>query len=264
MIILSFLLPITQNQHVDSILLPATFLFGTIYGFEIFIVLGNFSELKKLLAIETANFVFIFHISKGVNDEFAKIVEQLIEKYILTSIDYSLQLHVSSTNKDFLSIAEPIRKLEIKNDRQAVALESINKSFHKIVDARYQLAQVAPREIGIAEWAMLTILGFILIVILFLGRQQDMSSKIFSAIFSATVIGTLLLLDEADSNHIQETQLEYEIFNQVLRDIEKLPYYPSFALRKGLIKPKKGTVYRIGNFPNYPSLEPREIKLIDK
>lgn len=250
-------------MQVDVILIPATFLFGTIYSFEIFIVLGNFSELKKLLASETANLVFIYYIAKSIGDGFANAITERIENYTLTSIDYSLKYHISSTDQDFLSIAEPIKTVTIRGERQSVALESINKSFHKIVEARYQLGQVAPREIGSGEWAMLTILGCILIVVLFLSRGSDDISKVFSAIFSATVVGTLILLDEADSNHIQETQLEYEIFNQVLEDMGKTRYYPKFALRKRLITPPKGKPYRVGVFPQYPNLTKREIELVN-
>jgi hypothetical protein len=233
------------------------------YSFEIFIVLGNFSELKKLLATETANLVYIFHTAKDIGDGFVKDMEERIEKYILTSIDYSLKYHVSSTDQDFLSIAEPIKSFEITNERQKIALESIHKGFHHVVESRYQLGQVAPREIGLSEWTMLVLLGSVLIIILFFGREADPASRLFSAIFAANVIGTLLLLDEADSNHIQEAKLEYEIFNQVLEDIGKLPYYPQFAVKKGLIKPQRKP-YRMGIFPKYPHLSEREIKIVEK
>ena len=117
MVLLSFMIPVSGNIHVDIILIPATFLFGTIYGFEILIVLGNFSELKKLLASETAGLVYMYHMAHAIGGEFAKEMEKRIEKYILTSIDYSLRYHVSSTDEDFISIAEPLKTLEIKNER---------------------------------------------------------------------------------------------------------------------------------------------------
>ncbi len=72
MVILSFSLPVAENKHIESILIAATFIFGTIYSFEIFIVLGNFTELKKLLATETANLVFIYHTAKDIGDGFLK------------------------------------------------------------------------------------------------------------------------------------------------------------------------------------------------
>jgi hypothetical protein len=263
MVILSFILPTWNSQHIELILIPATFLFGTLYGFEIFIVLDNFSQLKKLLAKETANLVYIYHIAKTIDGSFAKQLEEKIENYILTSIDYSLKYHISSTDQDFSSIAEPLEKMEIKETKHKIALEAIHRGFHNIVDARYQLSQVAPREVGIPEWIMLILLGAILIVELFLGRDVDPISKVSLAVFAATVVGTLFLLDEADSNHIQETRLEYEIFNQVLEDIGKSRYYPKFAIRKGIIRLKKKGIYRIGKFPNYPDLSNRQIEIIE-
>ena len=47
LIVLSFALPIVHLTNADSILTSATFLFSVIYGFEISVVIGNFSALKK-------------------------------------------------------------------------------------------------------------------------------------------------------------------------------------------------------------------------
>ncbi len=260
-VFLSFILPIEADTHVDVILIPATFIFGGIYSFEILKVIANFSELKKHLATETANLVYIYHSSEIIGGDFAKSVRQSIEKYILTSIDYSLRFHISSTDKDFFDMAKPLKSFEAKGEKQKAAIAAITRGFHNVLEARYQLAQVAPREIGIAEWTMLVLLTSILVLTLFLGRQSDIISLVSAGIFASTVIGTLFLLDEADSNHIQETRLEYEVFNQVLDDIGQKQYYPQFAIRRKIIKiPKNITSYRIGVFPSYPDLTKREIQ----
>lgn len=260
MVMFSFALPIPSNKNIDVILLPATFIFGAIYSFEILKVIGNFSELKKLLAILTANLVYMYHAATIIGGSFASAVQEKIEKYILTSIDYSLAHHISSTDQDFLSLIDPIESLEPKNDRHRAALSSVTAGFHKVLEARYQLAQVAPREINAGEWLMLIMLAAILIITLFLGRDTGTLSRLSAGIFSATIIGTLLLLDEADSNQLQETRLEYEIFNQVLEDIGKSPYYPQFAIKKGVVAIPKEMSYRIGVFPKYPNLSIREIR----
>jgi hypothetical protein len=196
-----------------------------------------------------------------IGGEFAKSIQTSVEEYILTSIDYSLKLHISSTDKDFFNMAEPLKSFEAKGEKQKSAISAIEHGFHKVLESRYQLSQVAPREIGIGEWTMLILLASILIFTLFLGRQSDIISLTSAGIFAATVIGTLFLLDEADSNHIQETRLEYEVFNQVLEDIGKKPYYPKFALKKGIIKAPKSKSYRLGIFPDYPHLSKREIEI---
>lgn len=264
MLALSFLLPIPANKNIELILVPATFLFGGIYSFEILKVIGNFSELKKLLAIETANLVYMYHASTVIGGDFAKAIQEKVESYILTSIDYSLAYHISSTDQDFLSLIDPLETFEAKNERHKTALSSITSGFHKILESRYQLAQVAPREISKGEWLMMVMLGSILVITLFLGREAGIISQFSAAIFSATVIGTLLLLDEADSNQLQETRLEYEVFNQVLEDIGRPLYFPQYAIKKGIVQVPKNTTYRVGTFPKYPDLSVREIKEVEK
>ena len=66
-----------------------------------------------------------------------------------------------------------------------------------------------------------------------------MISQLSAAIFATTVIGSLLLLDEVDSNRIQEARLEYEVFNETLAAIGKNTYYPEEALKTGIIKQSK-------------------------
>ncbi|HEX8965118.1 MAG TPA: hypothetical protein VF820_01645 [Patescibacteria group bacterium] len=263
LVTLSFILPIPSNKNIDVILVPATFIFGAIYSFEILKVIGNFSELKKLLSILTANLVYMYHAATIIGGDFTLAVQEKIEKYILSSIDYSLAQHISSTDQDFLSLIDPIESLEPKNDRHRAALSSVTSGFHKVLESRYQLAEVAPREISAGEWLMMILLAFILVVTLFLGREAGVLSQFSAGVFAATIVGTLLLLDEADSNQLQETRLEYEIFNQVLEDIGKLPYYPQFAIKKGVVKVSKGYSYRMGVFPKYPNLSVREIQEVN-
>ncbi len=263
-ILAAFFLPLLTMQNAGDLLLPVTFLFGAIYSFEILKVITNFSDLKKHLALETSNLVYMYHAATVIGGEFATAVQLQIEKYTLTSIDYSLKYHISSTDQDFMSLIDPVETYQPKTEKEKSALEGVTHGFHKILEARYQLAQVAPREISMGEWVMMVLLAIILIMALFLGRQPSFMSQSITGIFSAIVLGTLFLLDEADSNQLQETRLEYEVFNQVLTDIGKTEYYPEFAIKKHLVVPPKNARYRIGVFPHYPKLSDREIKEMNK
>lgn len=260
MLILSFTLPIGQNVEIRSALTPATFLFGAIYGFEIVIVLRNFTDLRQLLASEIGNLVFIYHIAKGVGGKFWNDIDTRIEKYILDSIDTSFTSHISATDKDLLGILKPIESIDIANPKEAGAVQAINKGFQDLLQSRYKLAQVAPREVGLAEWFMLLLLAGVILASLFFLRQPTLLSHIFIGIFASAMLSTLLLLNEADSNHLQEALLQYGEYNEALKEMEKLPYYPDFAIKKGVVAPAKGEKYRLGTFPKYPDLSVREIK----
>jgi len=82
LVTLSIFLPISEIANTDALLASATFLYGVLYGFEISIVLGNFSQLKSLLATENAGLASIFHLSQLIGGQFAKQVEGKIEKYL--------------------------------------------------------------------------------------------------------------------------------------------------------------------------------------
>src|SRR3989338_4774002 len=239
LVTLSIFLPISEIANTDALLASATFLYGVLYGFEISIVLGNFSKLKSLLATENAGLASIFHLIQLIGGQFAKQVEGKIEKYLRKAIDVPLSNYLMDTNKEFFEIFEPLKTVKVNGDEQTAALNYINEGLYYIPQSRTQIAQVAPRDVDPPEWAMLLILAFILVATLLLGREANLVSQLSAAIFATTVVGSLLLLDEVDSNRIQEARLEYEVFNETLTAMGKDKYYPETALKTGIVKLSK-------------------------
>ena len=239
LVTLSIFLPISEIANTDALLASATFLYGVLYGFEISIVLGNFSQLKSLLAIENAGLQSVFHLSKLIGGQFSKQVEEKIEKYLKKAIEVPLSNHLTDTNKEFFEIFDPLKTVKVSGDEQTAALNYINEGLYYIPQSRTQIAHDAPRDVDPPEWAMLLILAIILVGTLLLGREANLVSQLSSAIFATTVGGSLLLLDEVDSNRIQEARLEYEVFNETLIAMGKEKYYPKEALKTGLVKLSK-------------------------
>jgi hypothetical protein len=262
--LLSFFLPVINLNGIDPLLTSATFLFSVLYGFEISVVINNFSQLKTQVATENAGLLSIFHLAQIIGGEAAKEIEEKIENYLLAAIDYPLAEHLK-TDKVFFGIFKPLLKLSnAGGDQKGQALQYMNEGLYYIPQARNQIAEVAPKFVGSSVWIMLITLSVVLLGIMFIGRDPDFFSKLTVAVFSTTVVGALFLLDEIDSNRIEEEHLEYGAFNETLASMDKLPYYPDFAVKKGIVKlPKKGS-FRIGHFPNYPSLEERKIELVEK
>ncbi len=262
LLVLALLLPIVELKNIDSLLTATTFLFGVLYGFEISVVIANFVALKTQLAIENAGLLSIYHLADIMGGKTGEEIKDRIELHLLELIDYPLERHLE-TGKSYFNIFEPLKKApDPRSAAKGQALQYLNEGIYYIPQARNQVADVAPRFVNKAEWMMLSVLGLFLIVALFLGRGPDFFSQITAAAFSTLVIGSLLLLDEIDSNRIMEAYLEYGMFNDTLKSIGKTPYYPEFAIEQGDIKIPKGEKYRLGTFPNYPSLEGRRIKIV--
>lgn len=209
-------MPVVNISNTDVLLTSSTFLYGVFYGFEISIVLSNFSQLKSLVAIENAGLLSVFHLSQIIGGEFTKEVADKIEIYLKKAIDVPLSNHLSETNNEFFAIFEPLKRVKPEGDVQLSSLGYINEGLYYIPQSRNQIAQVAPRDVDPPEWAILIILAIILIATILIGRDANLISQLSAAIFSTTIIGSLLLLDEIDSNRIQEARLENEVFNETL------------------------------------------------
>jgi len=262
LIVLSFALPIVHLTNADSILTSATFLFSVIYGFEISVVIGNFSALKTALAIETAGLTTIYKLADILGGESFRKIGENLENYILMAIDVPLADHLK-TDPEFFKIFEPLKEIsEVNGAQREQALQYLNEAIYYVPQSRNQVAEVAPRFVDNSVWVMLGFLATILVMVLFIGRDADLFSQLTAAVFSATVIGALMLLDEIDSNRIREAHLEYEMFNNTLKAIGKPGYYPEFAIKSGIIN-NPVRPYRVGIFPNPSSLDGRKIEVVN-
>ncbi len=243
---LAMVLPIVKVDNIDGILASATFLYGIFYGFEAAVVLQNFASLKSLVSAESASILALWNLSQILPKDIAKEIEDRIEQYLILAIKYPLTQYVKATNKEFFAIFEPLRKAKPTTEAESNAIAYMHESMYYLPATRNQIAQVAPRDVDPPEWAMLLILGFIIICALFLGRDETLVSQISAAIFSVTVIGSLLLLDEIDSNKIQEEKLEFDVFNDTLIAIGKEKFYPHRAIKHKMVRLKKTKGARIG------------------
>lgn len=180
--------------------------------------------------------VAIYQLSQIIGGKFADDIKEGIAKYLKKAIDVPLSNHMLGTRKEFYDIFLPLRKVEPKGDEQNAALNYINEGLYYIPQSRTQISQVAPRDVDPPEWAMLIILAFILVGTLIVGREPNIVSQLSAAIFATTVIGSLLLLEEVESNSIQEARLEYEVFNETLLAIGEEKYYPDHAIKRGIVK----------------------------
>lgn len=224
--LLSFILPTWKVSNIEAILASATFLYGIFYGFEAAVVLQNFSQLKSLISVENAGLLSIYHMSKVLGDDVSINVKREIVNYLKKAIEYPLTAYVRNTHETFFAIFKPLEKIKPLSEAQSNVMEYMYEAEYYLPQTRSQIAQVSPRDVDSPEWAMLGILGGVIIISLFLSRDETIVSKISAAIFSITVIGSLLLLDEIDSNKIQEKKLEYEVFNDTLEAIGEPRYYP--------------------------------------
>jgi hypothetical protein len=252
--------PTVQIANYEGLLTAATFLFSVLYGFEISVVISNFLQLKTQVAIENAGLLTVFHLADIIGGVEGNKIKDNVEKYLMAAIDYPLENHLVGTDKAFFGIFEPVKKLsEVKGDQKGQALQYLNEAIYYLPQSRNQVAEFAPRFVDRSVWLMLSVLAGILIAILLIGHGAGVIGVATSAIFSTTVIGALILLDEIDSNRIQEAHLEYDIFNETLAEIGREKYYPDFAVRSGVVKINPKEKVRVGHFPNYPNLEGRTV-----
>jgi hypothetical protein len=257
------LIPSVAIPNADSILTAATFLFSVLYGFEISVVIGNFSQLKTQIAIQNASLLSVYHLAGIIGGETETQIKTAVENYLLRIIDLPLEQHLLGASKEFFAIFEPLKTVpDGDGQERGQAIQYMNEGLYYMPQSRNQIADVAPKFVDAPVWLMLFVLAAILVGVLFINAGAGFLSIFAATIFATTVVGSLFLLDEIDSNRIQEAHLEYDVFNETLLALGLLPYYPDFALKSGIIKARRGEKYRLGTFPKYPSLDERVVQTV--
>lgn len=257
---LALVIPHVEVANLDSLLTSATFLFSVIYGFEISMVISNFAQLKTQLAVENAGLLSIHHLAGLAGGSPGKKVQKAVEQYLLAAIDRPLRDHLR-TDKEFFAVFTPMRQMQnVMGTERGQAVQYLNEALYYVPQARNQVAEVAPRFVDMSVWGMLLVLALILATLIFVSHDSSFFSEMTAAVFVTAVFGSLLLLDEIDSNRIQEGRLEYEMFNETLVSLGYDRYYPQFAIAQGVVTPAQKARYRVGVFPHYPSLLGRVIE----
>src|SRR3989344_1152592 len=120
-----------------------------------------------------------------------------------------------------------MRELSFQETKSAV-YENIQDAMEKIIATRQELTVLGARTLSAFQWVVLFSLA-------------------------------LLVIRDLDLYIWNEKTFGYDIFENVLRAVGKLPYYPEESIKKGRIRPAEKE-YRVGICLDYPSCLTRRIE----
>jgi hypothetical protein len=228
----------------DTIITVVAFLFGIIAGFYIVVTTTDYNSIKNILASETAKWVSLYQNILIYDTPTSEKLSSLIDTYIRRAFDYEVMDYERGTREEFANITKTIRGLPLKQE-VAYLYEKIGNTFDDIIQTRQQLAVLGTRALQVFQWIILITLAALFIFSLYGLRTGELFFDIVTVSISSSIILVLLLIRELDLYLWNEKTFGYDIFQNVLTSIGRLPYYPIESIDKGRIIPAEKE-YRVG------------------
>jgi hypothetical protein len=260
-VILLFVIPrsFIPTELGNTILTVVAFLFGIISGFYIVVTITDYNSVKNILATETAGWISLHQNILIYDKQVADKLASLIDKYILRALDFEIIDYAKSTNDEFESIKELVRELPLKENLSPV-YEKIRNVMDDIIISRQQLTVLGARTLSVFQWTTLFALASIFNFSLYGLRTGELFFDVITVAISSSIVLVLLLIRDLDLYIWNEKTFGYDIFENVLKSIGQLPYYPAESIKQKRVQPHDKE-YRIGTYVNFPKSIDRKIEI---
>ena len=260
-VILLFVIPrsFVPTGLGNTILTVVAFLFGIISGFYIVVTTTDYNSVKNILATETAGWISLHQNILIYDKQVADKLASLIDKYILRAFDFEIIDYAKSTNDEFESIKELVRELPLKENLSSV-YEKIRNVMDDIIISGQQLTVLGARTLSVFQWTILFALASIFTFSLYGLRTGELFFDVVTVAISSSIVLVLLLVRDLDLYIWNEKTFGYDIFENVLKSIGQLPYYPAESIKQKRVQPHDKE-YRVGTYVNFPKSIDRKIEI---
>lgn len=247
------------SSIIIALLSVSTFLFGIFGAFIMQDRFARLNELRSILRADDSMHISVYKMSSVFGRDVQKKVQNLIDNYIVKTIDYRLEdYHMAE--KEFLALYDYIVGLKPKNPRQTEVYASMLECVNKSNENRNSIGYRVRNRLEKYEWFSLVGLLTSIVFIVFYINDGSLSFIIISVLVSTASVMLLLLIRELDNLRWKEQKWIWEPLEDVFSDLDLLPYYPSEVLFERRVKPKKGAKIRIAYYPKpYPDFTKKEV-----
>ncbi|MDD4607476.1 MAG: hypothetical protein PHS07_04095 [Patescibacteria group bacterium] len=247
------------KSDIGNILNATALLYSILIGFLVTAAMNNYFELQRLVTNETGNLINLFSLVKLIDKRKVKSIIDKIDKYLIKGFDYDLTNYTDKTAQEFNELIQTASSVKVINQKETQTFNIMMSNISDMRKTRQQIRIVAPKIITSVYWTTLLTLASIIIGLLFLTCDEGFVEKLVTLLLSFSVVISLLLLAEVDSNRLDEEKLAFETFENVFDIIGRPRYYPSISLKAGRIKLNFKKDYRVGFYKNYPKDLTKEI-----
>lgn len=243
----------------------ASFLFGLLATYTL---TGRHARLDKIVknaSIERGEITFIVESLRLFPEEKEEILK-LLDEYFMAELDLEVR-HFYRTDKQFLAVYDRVLKLKIKKEKQKKMFDRLVMSMEKIEDTRKYSATLYEDRIAKGEWVILYFLIAVIYISLLFANTGGVVAISVILLLAAIISYLLIVTIKLDRMKWKVDEKIFEPYAQTMETVGLMRYYPKPVFDERSIKrvyrQPKGTKFRVGDLPDYPNLNKREVKIYE-
>lgn len=250
------------SDLIVALLSVSSFLFGIFIAFAIANRQSRFNSIRTALRRDDAMLLVIYKLSASFGPKVSQKCRELIDNFLVNSIDYELVDYEKSVSK-FNELFDFFVKIEPKTESQKAAYDNIIGALKESSVNKKEIIHWMNEKMLIFEWGSLLILGFIILISLFIINNNSTISVLITVLLGTSLILFLSILRKLDNLRWKEESWIWNPLIQLFIELGLSPYIPKSVLDKRGLKLKKGITYRIVRYPSpYPDFSDKTIKII--
>lgn len=257
-VVIAYVNPIFDFD-MSKILSSSTTLFSILVGFFIASAMSNFLRLKTLVSSETGGLFSVYKFADLIDNSLGVEVKGAIDKYVIEGFNWELEDYVENTQKEFEKIYDILKKKKSspENEKEQQALDFLMNDLGALPGIRNEICIVAKTTLNSLYWILLVTLAALTVFAVLMGTQFNFMSIFLAVCISVVVAFALFLLDEIDKNKLNENDIAFHSYNQLLTSLGLLPYYLDTDIKIGRVKIDVTKPYRL-----YKTLE-KEVVIVN-
>jgi hypothetical protein len=231
-----------------------TFIFGIYLAFSIYNNQTKYDTVRGLLRTDDALLLAIYKMSSVLGKDIQHTMQGKIDAYLIAQLDYKLE-DFKMTDKAFLDIYEYILTLEPKSAKQVETYNLILNTINQSLINRELVETHVSQRITRLEWfSILSLLGILSFYVVTLNSNGIIYAFI-SALLIVTSTSLTVVLYKTDNLSWRASDWIYSQLHSLFLNLDLVPYYSEPAVKMEHAQLSKGTIIRIGHYPEpYPSL----------
>lgn len=226
-----------EYEWAKAILGPTTFVFSIILGFTITNRKNRLESVRTSLKEGDAALLDIFHFSKVFGNKIHEEIKDLLDEYMMSTLDYRLIDFEMSVPK-LQNLLDYIIELTPRSKKEDFAKNNMTYELRNLMKYHKDVNHWANETMDPLKQAGLFILGSVIVFIMIILDDNSGFSTFITPLITTALVLILIVVRDLNSLRWKEKHWIWYPLIELYKEMNLVPYIPEPVLRTKRIKRK--------------------------
>jgi|GEM_PF-1740834 len=250
-ILLSILIPgnYEATEAANLSLAVNGILFGIVVGFYFSDLWLRWQTVRENVANETAALISYLECTKyyrsPINKNWRDKQEALVTKYLMEYFKSEWGEESPAQDAALNDLINSSTEVRLKTDEEVETWSVMIDKLGSIRESYNANSIISKDKLELAEWLVLTVLGFSLLLAVFYLKVSEFSSIIFTILLTSAVLILFFVIRDLNNLSVEEADITFEPYFKIYDFMKKPRAYWRKDVEDGRIKPPADKKYII-------------------